>query len=276
MKVEAKRRYGQHFLRDAGIIDRLIRVIDPSPEDTVLEIGAGEGVLTIRIAPLVGSLAAVEVDNDCIPLLKNNLREHPNVKIVHGDILKLSLSSIFADSRDRSPRFRAVGNLPYNIATPVIEKFLSTPADVEDMTFMVQLEVGQRIAASPGSKEYGFLSVFCQHLAEVDTRFKVPPECFVPRPRVMSVVITLHPRIRNSLPGFYESFVDVTKAAFGHRRKTIANSLRLSMLPAESVEGMLEAAGIAGERRAEDLTVEEYEHLAAELRSARGGERRPR
>jgi 16S rRNA (adenine1518-N6/adenine1519-N6)-dimethyltransferase len=263
----AKKRLGQHFLRDTGVIDRIVRWIMPAADDVFLEIGAGDGAISSRIAPRVHRLLALEIDSDCIPRLEQALNPFPSATVVPADILHLDLPQLFSQHLEPGRKLRVAGNLPYNIATVIIEKLLHYSLPVQDMFFMVQLEVAQRIAASPCSREYGYLSVDCQHHAEVQLGFKVSPACFVPRPQVSSSMIALRPKSGNSDPAFESGFEAIAKAAFSYRRKTLANALaRDPGLGGISIP-LLMRAGIDGSRRAEELSVQEYEHLAQVYKS---------
>lgn len=257
-----KKRLGQHFLRDTGMLGRLVRYLDPQPGDVVLEIGAGHGALSTIIAPNVSWLLAVELDSDCLPALRQALLSHPSAVVVAGDILELDLHELLAGYLSPQQRLRIAGNLPYNIATPIIERLLYLRVPVADMMFLVQLEVAQRIIARPRTRQYGYFSVLCQHLAEVRMGFKIPPDCFIPRPKVISAVVSLQPKRERWNEGLETVFRRFTKAAFSHRRKKLANSLRQDPQIAAATEGILSEAHIDGARRAEELTVEEYEHLA--------------
>lgn len=262
MKISLKRRYGQHLLRDTGILDRLLRFLDPTPDDIFLEIGAGLGALSERLAPKVSRLIAVEIDVDCIHPLRVTLSDHPTATVVHGDILRLDIAELVAQRLGRQKGLRIAGNLPYNIASAIIERLLALSTAIQDMTFLVQLEVARRITARPGTREYGYYSVLCQHLSEVKIGFRVPPECFVPRPKVISAVIAFRPLVRDRKPDLEKIFVVLAKAAFSHRRKTLANSLTQHPTIGPVADALLAKARIDGGRRAEQLTVHEYEHLA--------------
>jgi len=256
-----KKRLGQHFLRDTGIIDRIIRWIDPRSGDMILEIGAGNGALSSRLAPAVARLVAIELDGDCIPRLENALEPYESAAVVNADILHLDLMQFIPAKWNPQQRLRITGNLPYNIATAIIEKILHCSLPVNDMIFMVQTEVAQRIIASPGSRQYGYLSVHCQHHSDVCLGFKVSPSCFVPRPKVSSSMVSLNPKQVPKDPDFESNFESLTKAAFSHRRKTLANSLGKNALFGPVVNSILQLSGIDGSRRAEDLSVEEFETL---------------
>lgn len=262
MKTVLKKRYGQHFLRDRGIVARIIRLIRPSPEDLLIEVGAGIGALSAQLAPGVRRLIAIEIDQDHIPTLKDALLPYPNSEVVAADFLTLDLEPLVMPLAETGMRLRVAGNLPYNVGTAIIEKLLTSSLPIRDMTFMLQYEVAARITAAPGSRDYGFFSVYCQHACEVRLAFKVPPACFVPRPEVMSAMITMN---RHGLPpdaGLENAFLALTRAAFAHRRKKLLNSLRLDPHIGATAEDLLSHAGIDGSRRAEDLAVGEYERAA--------------
>jgi 16S rRNA (adenine1518-N6/adenine1519-N6)-dimethyltransferase len=259
---EAKKRLGQHFLKDTGILDRIIRWINPSADQFFMEIGAGTGALSVRLAEKAGALAAIELDGDCIPVLEEMLAHFNSASVVHADILRLDLAEFAGEHLRPGQGLRVAGNLPYNIGTAIIAKLLQADLPIEAMFFMLQLEVAERILARPETREYGCLSVLCQHHAEARMGFKVPPACFAPRPRVMSAVISLHPKPRDKNAEWETEFEELTKACFAYRRKTLANSLSRSARFSGISAGLLERAGIDGTRRAESLSVIEYERLA--------------
>lgn len=262
MKIPAKRRFGQHFLRDTGIIDRIVRLINPISSDLILEIGAGDGALSARLAPRVSRFLAVEVDRDCLDPLRAALADAESAVIIGQDILSLDLTDLALKYRQSNQRIRVVGNLPYNISSVIISKLLHSNLAVNDMVFMLQLEVAQRLIADHGTKEYGFFSVECQHLSAVRLAFKVPAACFVPRPQVVSALVTMEPLNIPRDPVVEEHLLALTKAAFAYRRKTLANSLALDNKVASIAAELLRRAGIDGARRAEQLSVQEFEHLA--------------
>jgi len=257
----AKKRFGQHFLRDTGVLDRIIRWINPCPENFFLEIGAGTGALSVRLAKSENKLIVVEVDRECIPVLESALSQFNNATIIFEDILSLNLE-IFAHQYLKSgQKLTIVGNLPYNIATAIIGRMLRSSLPIQGMFFMVQLEVAERILAHPGTREYGYLSVECQHHSDVRMGFKVSPACFVPRPKVTSAVISLHPKPRQHDDAWESVFAELCKACFAHRRKTIANSLRKHPGFGPIADSLLSKTGIDHSRRAEDLSIQEYEFL---------------
>jgi 16S rRNA (adenine1518-N6/adenine1519-N6)-dimethyltransferase len=256
-----KKRLGQHFLRDKGVIDRIVKWIGPAANDLFAEIGAGDGALSVRLAPYVAALIAIELDLDCIPLLQKSLADFQSAVVVAGDVLELDLASLVHSSLLPGQTLRIAGNLPYNISTAIVEKVFQCGLPVQDMHFMVQQEVAQRITAAPGSRQYGYLSVYCQHRSEVHMGMIISPACFVPRPRVYSRMVSFHPKSGPLDPCFESSFETLAKAAFAYRRKTLGNSLRRHPEIGPFYRALLDRAGIDGSRRAEQLSVQEYEDL---------------
>jgi 16S rRNA (adenine1518-N6/adenine1519-N6)-dimethyltransferase len=263
MKTILKKRYGQHFLRDTGIINRIIALIHPTPDDLMIEVGGGDGALSKRLAPRVFRLITLEIDHDMIPILTNVLAPFPNAEIISRDILNTDLAAIATPHMSSAVRLRLVGNLPYNIGTAIIEKMILQPLRIENMTFMLQLETVERLCARAGSKAYGFFSVFCQHYCQIEMGFKVSPACFVPRPKVDSAMITMRPRGHIRDHEFERDFLSITKAAFAYRRKKLSNSLLQDTHLGDCAGDILELAKLDGGRRAGDLSVGEYENLAS-------------
>lgn len=263
MKIPAKKRFGQHFLRDTGVLDRIVRLIEPSCNDLIIEVGAGDGALSARLAPLASRLLAVEIDPDCLKQLEDNLLRYPSAKIVPADILNIAIDEMVASEIQPGQNLLVAGNLPYNIATVIIERFLHCKSAISRMIFMVQLEVAARIIAPPGSRQYGYLSVVCQRLAAVKMHFKVSSSCFVPQPKVTSAVISLCPYEILRDEKFQRHFEELAKAGFSHRRKTLANSLRRYQKIGPQADQLLADAAIDPSRRAEDLSISDYEKLTS-------------
>jgi 16S rRNA (adenine1518-N6/adenine1519-N6)-dimethyltransferase len=257
-----KRRYGQHFLRDTGILRRIVGFIAPEPGDLIVEVGGGDGALSTLLAPQVLRLFSIEIDRDLVPDLAQALAPFPNARAISQDILQADLRALVSPVLAPGVCLRIVGNLPYNIGTAIIEKMLAAHLPIRDLTLMLQLETAERICAKPGTKEYGFFSVFCQHYCEVRMGFKIAPACFVPRPKVISAVLMLQPKNYQKIANLEENFLAVAKAAFAHRRKKLANSLRCDGRLGPVSGQMLKHADIDGSRRPEDLSVTEYECLA--------------
>ena len=259
---KAKKRLGQHFLKDTGVLDRIIRWIGPAHDQVFIEIGAGTGALSVRLAEKAGALTAVELDGDCIPVLSEALARFNTAVVVHADILNIDPAELVFKYSREGQKFRVAGNLPYNIGTAVIGKLLRATIPIEAMFFMLQIEVAERIMALPETREYGVLSVLCRHYAEARMGFKVSPACFAPRPGVMSAMISLHPRPSDKNAEWNVDFEELVKACFAHRRKTLANSLSMNARFGKISNELLKNANIEGSRRAESLDVGEYEHLA--------------
>jgi 16S rRNA (adenine1518-N6/adenine1519-N6)-dimethyltransferase len=259
--LRPRKNLGQNFLRDLNIARKIAGAIAPAADDNMLEIGPGEGVLTLLLAPHVHRLVAVELDGRAIPHLRTVLAGLP-AEVVEGDILDLR----FAPLAGNKGRLRVVGNIPYNITSPILFHILDQRADVVDATLMMQREVAHRLAAPHGNKEYGILSVFCQLYADVNVLFDVSPNVFFPKPEVTSSLVQL-----NMLPAPRYSVVDepffraMVRAVFGKRRKTLRASLRyfLPELPPTTLPVDLQ-------RRPENLSIEELVLLANALAPAPG------
>ncbi len=258
----AKKWLGQHFLRDEGVINRIVHWVQPSVNDIIIEIGAGDGSISSPLAAGISRFVAIELDPDCIPRLAQALKHFPHATVVAGDIMELDLAKLILPHMKPDSRLRIVGNLPYNIASAIIERMLHLELPVTEMFFMLQLEVAQRILAQPGSRRYGYLSVLCRHHADVCMGFKVPPSCFVPRPRVSSATVSFKPKPRCLKAEVHSSFEALAKAAFAYRRKTLVNSLARHPRFGRIANDLLACAGIDCSRRAESLSIQEYEHLA--------------
>lgn len=254
----ARKRFGQNFLRDPGIISRIVRAIAPRPGDRLVEIGPGQGALT---EPLVeaadGRLEVIELDRDLIPGLRVQFFNFPDFIIHEGDALKFDFRAL----RGEGEPLRVVGNLPYNISTPLISHLLEAGDAVADMHFMLQKEVVERLAAEPGGPDWGRLSVMAQYRCRVDALFTVPPEAFVPRPKVESAIVRLTPHPQLPHPADDETLLfHVVRQAFGQRRKTLRNNLK-GRIEADA----LEALGIEPSRRPQTLTIEEFVRIANHL-----------
>jgi 16S rRNA (adenine1518-N6/adenine1519-N6)-dimethyltransferase len=250
-----RKRFGQHFLHDPGVIARIVAAIDPVPGDTLLEIGPGRGAITRPLLERAGRLHVVEIDRDLAMALRAGVGV-PGELIVHEqDALTLDLSEL-APAGDR---LRVVGNLPYNVSTPLLFHLLAQRASIRDMHFMLQKEVVDRIVAPPGGRDYGRLSVMVAWHCEAERLFDVGAGAFTPPPRVRSAVLRLLPRRVPLVTGIDEALLGrLVTAAFSRRRKTLRNALA-TLLTAERIE----AAGIDPGRRPETLTPAEFARLAA-------------
>ena len=248
-----KKRYGQHFLQQPDIVRRIVEVINPQPGEALLEIGPGEGVLTLPLLARCAALTVIELDPDLIEPLRKRAHDHGSLKIIHGDVLKTKLSDLAAG---RS--LRVVGNLPYYISSPILFHCLRYATHIQDMHFMLQREVVERMAASPGGKEYGRLSVMLQLACRVEPLFTVPAGAFRPPPKVESAMVRLVPQRADGLDSVDTARLEqIVRAGFSQRRKTLANALR-GLLDAAAIR----AIGLRPEARAETLSPADFIRLA--------------
>lgn len=256
--IHMSKKLGQNFLIDEQVVDRIVAAAGIEPDDAVLEIGPGIGTLTQGLAEAGARVVAVELDRHLVGVLAKTLEGYSNVRVVHGDILKIDISrEIMAES------YKVVANLPYYITTPIIMKLLEEKLPVDTLVTMVQKEVADRMVARPGGKDYGALSVAVQFYTEPEIVLTVPSGAFLPPPAVESAVIRC--KVRNQPPvavADEKLFFRVVKAAFAQRRKTLANSLKGAGIQAELVKTMLDSSGIDGQRRGETLSLAEFAGLA--------------
>lgn len=262
------KKFGQNFLIDLHVLDKIIRAADIRPDDVVIEVGPGIGSLTQVIAEEAGRVIAVEIDQRLIPLLEQNLSAYSNVEIVQGDFLKLDLPAFLAERGIGKP-VKVIANLPYYITTPIIMQLFESGIPLESMTVMVQEEVARRMQSGPGTKDYGALSLAVQYYAEPYIAAYVPQNCFMPRPGVGSAVIRLK---RFSEPPVKVSdekrLFSIIRAAFGQRRKTLTNTLQNApelSIPKEETAAALQQMGLAETIRGEALTLEQFAELAEVL-----------
>ena len=266
MRIYPKKSLGQNFLKDPHYLGKIVEAARIIPHDQVLEIGPGLGHLTRVIAETGCRLLLLELDDRLIPLLQEEFGSRPAVQIVHADALEYDYSEL-------SGSWKVVANLPYYISTAVIQKLIEECGRFTTLTLMLQKEVAERIAADPGGKEYGFLSVLVQYAAVPRLEFSVPAGAFTPQPKVDSTVLTLTMRDRPVTVVNDEAlFQRVIKAAFSQRRKTLRNSLGQLGYPGEVMNAVKERTGIDLGRRAETLSVSEFCRLANFL-GRRQGER---
>lgn len=259
---------GQNFLSDIHIIEDIVDGSDIEPEDLVIEIGPGMGVLTAAAAECAGKVIAVEIDKKLIPILKETLAEYDNVEIINADIMKTDLTEIVEANRPADGgKVRVIGNLPYYITTPIIMKLLEESVPADSITIMMQKEVADRIKAGPGGKDYGALTVAVGFYCTITHVADAPKEVFVPRPKVDSTVIRLD--LRKECPVDLidqKIFFETVKGGFGQRRKTLLNSLTgVRGLPKPEIADALDAAGIDPKRRAETLSLDEFAAVANEI-----------
>ncbi len=267
--IRPRKKLGQSFLLDKNIIQKIVAVANISKDDWVLEIGSGIGVLTEEFAAKARRLIAVELDEKLSGLLKDKLERYGNVKIYNTDILKFDFGSL---SDEYKTKIKVVGNVPYNISSPLIFYLLSNRCAIRDFVLMLQKEVVERLVAAPVNKSYGVPSVILQMFAEVEKVFDVPATCFYPRPKVESAVIKGVFRQQPLVAlDDEEYFIKLVKAAFAQRRKMLMNNLKSSTLfsswTEEKLKNALGIASIDGKRRAETLSVEEFGYLANILKT---------
>ncbi len=249
----AKKSLGQHFLHERGIVDKLVLAIDPRPGDRIVEIGPGQGALTFPLLARHGALTAIEFDRDLLQPLTAAAKAHGELTLINSDVMNVDFTELAAGSP-----FRLVGNLPYNLSSPILFHALDHAAAVRDMHFMLQKEVVDRMAAGPGSKVYGRLSVMLQAYCTVTALFKVPPGAFRPPPKVDSAVVRLAPKPAERIEvADRATFANVVRTAFGQRRKTLRNALQ-----GVADTAAIEAAGLRLDARAEQIEVTGFIRLA--------------
>ena len=255
-KEPPKKQLGQHFLNDRNVIEKIVLAVNPKPGEQLVEIGPGQGAITFPLLKRHGALTVIEFDRDLITPLSEAAHGLGDLTIVHKDVLKVDFGKLAGEGR-----LRLVGNLPYNISTPILFHVLEHAQSIIDMHFMLQKEVVDRMGAGPGSKTYGRLSVMLQAVCEVQPLFDVPPGAFRPPPKVDSSVVRLVPRDAKSVgiddPALFER---VVRDAFGQRRKTLRNALQAICTSEQIV-----AAGVRPELRAEQLEVAQFINLSNAL-----------
>lgn len=268
-----QKRFGQNFLIDTNVLKRIIAAADVTKEDYVLEIGPGIGTMTQYLAESAGTVAAVEIDKNLIPILQDTLSGYDNVTIINEDILKLDIHKIVEEKNGGKP-VKVVANLPYYITTPIIMGLLESHVPLKSITIMVQKEVADRMQVGPGTKDYGALSLAVQYYAKPEIMLKVSPACFIPRPNVGSAVIRLTKFTEPPVQVESEKkFFSIIRAAFNQRRKTLANALANSIslvdekgngmkVTREHVCNMLDQMELNQTIRGEALTLEQFAHLS--------------
>lgn len=257
MKIhnKPKKRFGQNFLQDENILNKIVREINPQPDDEIVEIGPGYGALTQKFLSATKNLIAVEIDNE---LAESLTEKYPQLKLINEDFLETDLSKLTSSER----KLRIVGNIPYNITSPILFKLIENNNLVKDAVFMVQLEVAKRMTADRGTKDYGILAVVLKYFSETKLCFKISPNVFFPKPKVFSALIHIHfIEMKQSAEGlnrdvrhFEELFIQIVKAAFGNRRKTLKNSFGNSIFH----EIDFSNSGIDLSLRAENLGVDDF------------------
>lgn len=259
-----QKKYGQNFLIDTHVLDKIIRAAGITEDDCVLEIGPGIGTMTQYLAQAAGKVIAVEIDKALIPILSDTLSSYYNVTIINDDVLKLDIRKLVEEENEGKP-IKVVANLPYYITTPIIMGLYENHVPIESITVMVQKEVADRMQEEPGSKDYGALSLAVQYYAEPYIVANVPPNCFMPRPKVGSAVIRLTSHKKPPVEVEDEKLLfRLIRASFNQRRKTLANGLKNSPeldVPKEVIMECIEELGRGASIRGEALSLEEFAAL---------------
>lgn len=260
-----QKKFGQNFLIDTHVLEKIVEAAEVGPDDFVLEIGPGIGTMTQYLCENARQVLAVEIDNNLIPILKETLSAYENVEVLHGDILKQDIRAI-ADKYNEGRPIKVVANLPYYITTPIIMGLFESRVPLANVTVMVQKEVADRMKADPGTKEYGALSLAVQYYAEPYLAANVPPNCFMPRPKVGSAVIRLSGREKPPVDVRDEKLMfRLIRASFNQRRKTLQNGLANSAeldFSKEMIGKAIEAVGLSPTIRGEKLSLKEFAALA--------------
>lgn len=259
-----QKKFGQNFLIDTHVLDKIIRAANITKDDMVIEIGPGIGTMTQYLAEAAGKVIAVEIDKNLIPILEETLDDYDNVRVINEDVLKVDLKKI-ADEENGGKPVKVVANLPYYITTPIIMGLFENEVPLESITVMVQKEVADRMQTGPGNKDYGALSLAVQYYAEPYIVANVPPNCFMPRPKVGSAVIRLTRHENPPVEVKDEKLMfEIIRASFNQRRKTLANGLNNSSnlnFTKEKITEVIEKLGKGASVRGEVLTLEEFARL---------------
>ena len=263
-----QKKFGQNFLIDTHVLDKIIRAAEIGPEDCVLEIGPGIGTMTQYLACAAGRVVAVEIDRALIPILEDTLDGYDNVRIINEDVLKLDIREL-AEKENGGRPLKVVANLPYYITTPIIMGLFENHVPVKSITVMVQKEVADRMQVGPGTKDYGALSLAVQYYSKPYIVANVPPNCFMPRPKVGSAVIRLDRYEKPPVEVADEKLMfRIIRASFNQRRKTLVNGLKNSpelVFSKEEIESAVEQLGKGMSVRGESLTLEEFAFLSNKL-----------
>ena len=260
-----QKKYGQNFLIDTHVLDKIIGAAQIGPDDFVLEIGPGIGTMTQYLACAARKVVAVEIDKALIPILEDTLSDYDNARVINNDVLKVDIAKLAEEENGGKP-IKVVANLPYYITTPIIMGLFENHVPIKSITVMVQKEVADRMQVGPGTKDYGALSLAVQYYAKPYIVANVPPNCFMPRPKVGSAVIRLERYEEPPVKVKDEKLMfRIIRASFNQRRKTLANGLKNSAeldYTKEEIEAAIEALGRGGSIRGEALTLEEFAKLA--------------
>lgn len=260
-----QKKFGQNFLIDPHVLDKIIRSAEITKEDCVIEIGPGIGCVTQALLEHAGKVISIEIDDQLIPILTEQFGSEPNFKLIHKDVLKVDLKQLIEEESPHN-RVKVVANLPYYITTPIIMTLLENELPIESITVMVQKEVADRLASQPGSKQYGAITVSVNYFCETYLVANVPRNCFMPRPNVDSAVIQLRiydePAVK---VGNIKQMFKIIKAAFLLRRKTLLNTLAAHAdlgIEKEKLKQLLDESGVGAQTRGETLSIEEFAKLS--------------
>ena len=271
-KFVFQKKFGQNFLIDEHVLEKIIQAAGVGPDDFVVEIGPGIGTMTQYLAHAARGVAAVEIDRALIPILKDTLSPYDNVTVINEDILKVDLNQLAEEMNDGRP-VKVVANLPYYITTPIIMGLFESHVPVDNITVMVQKEVAERMQAGPGSKDYGALSLAVQYYADPYIVANVPPNCFMPRPNVGSAVIRLQTHVDPPVKGKNEKLMfGIIRASFNQRRKTLQNSVSHDPglgISKELIAENLEKMGLSATIRGEALSLQQFAEFADLVEEAR-------
>jgi 16S rRNA (adenine1518-N6/adenine1519-N6)-dimethyltransferase len=261
-----RKRWGQHFLVDRNILTKVIRTAELEKGDVVLEIGPGLGEMTLALARQVKEVIAVEIDRNLVKILKEKTAGFSNILVIEGDVLKIGFEQLYCQGHQQ---LKVVANLPYQISTPLLFRFIESKQLFSTLTLMLQREVAERMIASPAGKDYGPLSIFAQSVSDLSIKFYIKPSAFFPPPKVDSAVIHMVWKERSLVKLEEEDwFKKVVKGCFSYRRKRLINALRhADLLLPEDLENKIEKIGIDSRRRPETLTIQEFVCLADALKS---------
>ncbi|MBR4982544.1 MAG: 16S rRNA (adenine(1518)-N(6)/adenine(1519)-N(6))-dimethyltransferase RsmA [Lachnospiraceae bacterium] len=268
-KFNFQKKFGQNFLIDTHVLDKIIRESGVTKDDLVIEIGPGIGTMTQYLCENAREVVAIEIDKNLIPILQDTLSAYDNVTVINEDVLKVDIKKL-AEERNGGKPVKVVANLPYYITTPIIMGLFESHVPIDSITIMVQKEVADRMQEGPGSKEYGALSLAVQYYAKPEIVANVPPNCFMPRPNVGSAVIRLTCHEKSPVEVKDESFMfNIIRASFNQRRKTLVNGLgNAGFLPVtkEQVAEALEKMELSPTIRGEALSLEQFAHLSNMLK----------
>ena len=262
MKIhnKPKKRFGQNFLQDENILNKIVKEINPQPDDLIVEIGPGYGALTQKLISINENLIAVEIDNELVRSLKE---KYPKLQLINEDFLETDISKLTSQQK----KLRVVGNIPYNITSPILFKLIENNKLIKDAVFMVQLEVAKRMTSERGTKDYGILAVVLKYFTETELCFKISPNVFYPKPKVYSALVHINFKSISQPQEEQKLFIQIVKAAFGNRRKTLKNSFSNSIFQ----EIDFSNSGIDLSLRAERLSVDDFIKLTQYVSSISSG-----